>query len=178
MTSGEPLPYDRANRMQRALRRSGATRPGSWFFARVLHHIDRPVHRLSGGRGTLTSMITGLPVVLLTTTGAHTGRQRTMPLLGLPTPDGLAVIASNYGQAHNPGWCHNLRRNPEATLTHGGRTVAVRAVEVDGAQRDQIWATGLRVYPGWTTYERRASGRHIPVFVLAPVPAADAPPAG
>lgn len=178
MSSTGPRTYDRANRVQRTLRRCGATRPGSWIFARILHHVDRPVHRLTGSRTTLTSMITGLPVVMLTTTGARTGSPRSMPLLGLPTADGVAVIASNYGQAHNPGWCHNLRRNPDATVTVAGRTSTVRAVEVDGPQRDRIWAAGLRVYPGWTVYERRAAGRRIPVFVLTPVSGPDQPPPG
>ena len=176
MSSSQPLTYDRANRVQRALRRCGATRPGSWMFARILHHIDRPVHRLTHGRTTFTSMITGLPVVLLTTTGARTGLTRSMPLLGLPTAEGVAVIASNYGQARNPGWCYNLRRNPQATLTLAGQTTAVHAVEVDGQQREQIWTAGLRVYPGWTAYQRRTAGRRIPVFVLTPQPAPDPPP--
>lgn len=175
MNSSQPLTYERANRVQRALRRCGATRPGSWIFARILHHIDRPVHRLTRGRATVTGMITGLPVVLLTTTGARTGLARSMPLLGLPTADGIAVIASNYGQAGNPGWCHNLRRNPHATLALGGRTTPVRAVEVDGRQRDEIWAAGLRIYPGWTAYQRRTANRRIPVFVLTAQPAPDPP---
>jgi deazaflavin-dependent oxidoreductase (nitroreductase family) len=170
VSSSEPLTYDRANRVQRALRRCGATRLGSWIFARILHRIDRPVHRLSGGRATLTSMITGLPVAMLTTTGARTGLARSMPLLGLPTAAGMAVIASNYGQARDPGWCHNLRSDPHATVTVAGQPRAVRAMEVDGPQRDDIWAAGLRIYPGWTAYERRAAGRRIPVFVLTPVP--------
>jgi deazaflavin-dependent oxidoreductase (nitroreductase family) len=166
----QPLSYDRANPVQRGLRRVGASAPGSWVFARVLHHIDRPVHRLTRGRATLTSILTGLPVVMLTTTGARSGATRAVPLLGLPTADGLAVIASNYGQPRDPAWCHNLRSQPDATLTVAGRPSPVRAAEAHGEQRDRIWAAGLLVYPGWAVYERRATGRRIPVFVLTPVP--------
>jgi len=108
-------------------------------------------------------------VVLLTTTGARTGRPRTVPVLGLPTADGLAVIASNFGQQHQPGWYYNLRANPEGSVTADGRTRQVRAVEAEGDVRRRIWEEGLRIYPGWAQYERRASHRRIAVFVLEPV---------
>jgi deazaflavin-dependent oxidoreductase (nitroreductase family) len=160
--------YDKANLLQRALRSFGASGPGSWLFARVLHHVDRPVHRLTGGRHTFASLISGLPVVMLTTTGARSGRRRTVPLLGLPTPRGMAVIASNFGQQHHPAWFHNLRADPHAEVCVEGRTQRCRAVEVDGPERDQIWQQGLTVYPGWSQYEVRASHRRIHVFVLEP----------
>ena len=43
-----------------------------------------------------------------------------------------------------------------------------RAVAIEGEQRDRIWQEGLKVYPGWSTYERRASHRRIAVFILGP----------
>jgi deazaflavin-dependent oxidoreductase (nitroreductase family) len=167
MSDPEPVAYDRANVVQKAIRRVAGTAPGAWLFARVMHLVDRPVHRLSGGRTTMTAALAGLPVVMLTTTGARSGNPRTVPLLGLPLDAGVAVIASNFGQAHNPGWCANLRAQPDATVVVRGTARAVRAREVEGADRDRIWADGLRVYPGWAAYERRTS-RHIPVFVLSP----------
>lgn len=124
----EPLTFEDANALQRALRRLAASGPGAWLFARVLYRIDRPVYRITRGRHTFASFLSGIPVVMITTTGARSGRPRTVPVLGLPTPDGLAVIASN-----------------------------------------KIWTEGLRVYPGWSQYERRASHRRIAVFVLEPV---------
>ena len=154
--------YDRANALQRLLRRFAGSGPGSWLFARVLHHIDRPVYRLTGGRHTFASLVSGIPVVMLTTTGAKTGRRRAVPVLGLPTPGGLAVIASNFGQHNQPGWYYNLRANPAAEVD--GR--AVHAAVAEGEERAQIWAQGLRVYPGWSQYERRAAHRDIVVFVL------------
>jgi len=148
------------------MRRFAASGPGSWLFARVMHHIDRPVYRLTGGRHTFASLASGLPVVMLTTTGARTGVARTVPVLGLPTPDGLAVIASNYGQTHHPAWCHNLRANPEGKVAVDGITRAFRATEAEGDVRSRIWREGLKVYPGWSQYERRAANREIAVFVL------------
>jgi deazaflavin-dependent oxidoreductase (nitroreductase family) len=168
----QPLEFADANPIQRMIRSFASSGPGSWVFARVAHHIDRPVFKWSGGKRTLGSAITGLPLVMLTTTGAKTGKQRTVPVLGLPTEGGIAVIASNFGQHNNPGWYHNLRANPDGRLAVvGGEQRPFHAVEATGERRDRIWEAGLRVYPGWTQYEKRASHRQIVVFVLEPVSA-------
>lgn len=158
--------YGQANFLQRAMRRFAASPPGSWLFARVLHHIDRPVYRLTRGRHTFASLVSGIPVVMLTTTGARSGVPRTVPVLGLQTSDGLVVIASNFGQERHPAWYHNLCANPEGELSVGGVTRAFRASEATGELRARIWQEGLRVYPGWSQYERRAQNRRIAVFVL------------
>jgi deazaflavin-dependent oxidoreductase (nitroreductase family) len=162
-----PTTYAQAHPIQRALRRLAASGPGSWLFARILHRIDAPVYGLTRGRHSFASLVSGLPVVLLTTTGARSGLPRTTPVLALPTPDGLAVIASNWGRERHPAWCHNLRANARGRVSVDGNARGFRAVEVTGAQRDRIWEEGLRVYPGWSQYERRAGERRIPVFVLA-----------
>jgi deazaflavin-dependent oxidoreductase (nitroreductase family) len=162
------LTFDRANRFQRAIRRFAATGPGSWLAIRVMHRIDKPVFRWTRGKHTLTSLATGLPVVFLTTTGARSGQPRTSPVLGFPTGEGLVVIASNYGQAHHPAWYHNLRANPEGEAAVDGQALRFRAIQADGEQRERIWREGLRIYPGWATYERRAPERRIAVFVLEP----------
>lgn len=174
--AGELPTYRRANPVYRAVRRFAATRAGSWLFARTLHHIDRPVHRLTGGRHTFASLVSGLTVVMLTTAGARSGRPRSVPVLGVPTADGLAVVASNYGQGHHPSWCYNLRANPVGEVSVGGVAYRFRAEEATGELRQRIWREGLTVYPGWTQYERRAAARRIAVFVLRPIaPAAPAP---
>jgi deazaflavin-dependent oxidoreductase (nitroreductase family) len=161
--------YAEANAVQRALRRLVASPPGAWFFARVLDHLDRPVYRLTRGRHTLSSLVSGLPVVMLTTSGRRSGRRRTVPLLGLPTPGGMAVIASNFGQRRHPAWYHNLCADPEAELEVAGRRQRCRAVEVDGEGREAIWQQGLLTYPGWAQYESRATNRRIRVIVLEPL---------
>jgi deazaflavin-dependent oxidoreductase (nitroreductase family) len=165
----QPITYDQANVVQRFLRRFAASGPGAWLFARVLHHIDRPVHRFTRGRYTFASLLSGIPVVMLTTTGAKTGQPRTVPVLGIPTPAGVAVIASNFGQYRHPAWYHNLRAHPDADVVVDGIHRRVRAVEADRERRMQIWQQGLRVYPGFGQYEKRASHRCISVFVLEPV---------
>ena len=164
------ITYDDANALQRFLRRFAAGGSGSWLFARVLHHIDRPVHRLTRGRYTFASLVSGIPVVMLITTGARSGRPRAVPVLGIPMPEGVAIIASNFGQRRHPAWYYNLRARPDAEVVVDGVRRRVRAVEAEGERRAAIWRTGLRVYPGFAQYERRAAHRAIAVFVLEPVP--------
>jgi deazaflavin-dependent oxidoreductase (nitroreductase family) len=161
--------YAEANALQRGIRRFASSGPGSFVFARILDHLDRPVYQATRGRHTLTSLLAGLPTVVLTTTGARSGRRSSVPLVGLPTPDGIAVIGSNYGQRHHPAWYHNLRAEPLAEVTIDGARTRVRAVEVEGERRERIWEQALKIYPGYSTYERRASNRRIAVFVLEPL---------
>jgi deazaflavin-dependent oxidoreductase (nitroreductase family) len=158
--------YAQATPVQRALRRLVSSAPGAWLGVRVLQRADEPVFRLTRGRCTLSSLLSGLPVVWLTTTGARSGKPRTVPVLGFPSAEGLVVIASNFGQHRHPDWYHNLRAHPEAELVVEGRRQRVRAVEAHGERRERIWREGLRIYPGWAAYERRAGGRRAAVLVL------------
>jgi len=162
------LSYAEAGPAHRAIRWFAATGPGDWLFANVLRRLDGPVLRLTSGRHTAASLLSGLPVVQLTTTGARTGRPRTVPVLGVPVPGGLAVFASNFGRRQQPGWYHNLRAHPCATVTLRGRVSPVHAVEAGGAVRAEAWRRGLEIFPGWDAYQSRAGGRHIAVFVLEP----------
>jgi deazaflavin-dependent oxidoreductase (nitroreductase family) len=151
---------------QRWIRRFAGTRGGACLFARVLHRIDRFVFRITGGRRTATAVLSGLPVVLVTTTGARTGLPRTVPVLGFPIGDDLAVAAGNFGRAQDPGWCVNLRREPRAQVAVRGHRRSVEAEELTGAAREDVWGRAIEVYPGAAAYERRAGVRTIGVFLL------------
>jgi deazaflavin-dependent oxidoreductase (nitroreductase family) len=106
-------------------------------------------------------------VVMLTTTGAKTGRRRTLPVLGLPDGDTLVVIASNYGQRHNPSWYHDLQAHPRASVTVAGVTLEVEAHELSGEERARYYQRGIEVNAGWVKYRKRAN-RRIPVIRLDP----------
>ena len=80
----------------------------------------------------------------------------------------VVVVASNYGKPQHPAWYHNLRADPHAELVVDGLPTRVVAHEADGAEREHLWREGLRYYPGWAAYERRAAPRRIPVLVLTP----------
>jgi deazaflavin-dependent oxidoreductase (nitroreductase family) len=162
----EALTFARANSLQRATRTLVATGPASRIGIHLFHRLDAPVFRITRGRHTLSSLVTGLPVVYLHTRGARSGQWRASPVLGVPTPEGFVVIGSNYGQGSDPGWSHNLRAHPDGELESEGRRRPFHAVETHGEQRWRLWREGLEIYPGWRSYERRAKGREIPVFIL------------
>ena len=106
--------------MRRLVRRAAATKPGSWIFARVAHRLDGLVYRWTGGRSTAAPWVSGVPVVMVTTPGARSGRSITTPILGVPEGRGIVVIGSNFGQAHHPAWIHNLRAHPHARVSSSG----------------------------------------------------------
>ena len=94
--------YAHANLIQRGIRLAAGTGPGSWLFSHVLDRLDRVTFRLTRGRHMFSSVLSALPVAIVTTTGAHSGRQRTVPLLAMRTPDGLAIIGSWYAKRAAP----------------------------------------------------------------------------
>ena len=160
--------YEQTNWPRRVMRLSGAVPPITWFYARALHHIDAVVYRLSRGRATFTSLVTGLPIMMLTTRGAKSGRERTLPVIGVPHEGRVVVIASNYGQERSPAWYHNLRADPRAKIVFEGEHREVVARELNGEERERWYARGIEIYPGWTAYRKRAAHREIPVIELRP----------
>jgi deazaflavin-dependent oxidoreductase (nitroreductase family) len=144
---------------------------GSRFFARYAHHFDRFIYKLSGQRTTLTSILTGLPVLVLTTTGAKSGLPRTNPLLVIRdphNPDVLALIASNWGQSHHPAWYFNLKANPRASGVLESHRATYTAHETRGEEYNHYWNLACEIYPGYALYKARAGERHIPIMILVP----------
>ncbi|MDJ0954540.1 MAG: nitroreductase family deazaflavin-dependent oxidoreductase [Acidimicrobiia bacterium] len=154
------------NVVQRSLQRIGATSVGTSLFAMVLGPLDQVSHKLSEGRITIGRSLGALPVVMLTTTGAKTGKMRTNPVSAIPYGDDLALVGSNYGRGTSPGWAHNLRANPLATVSHRDHEVAVVASAAEGDQYEEVFAAAVGVYPGYARY-RRTAANTIPVFALA-----------
>ncbi|MFQ5400521.1 MAG: nitroreductase family deazaflavin-dependent oxidoreductase [Anaerolineae bacterium] len=139
------------------------------LFAHVLHSLDRAVIRLSRGRFSLTGLLTGLPVVTLTTIGAKSGMARSVPLIGVPDDEQVILIASNWGQTHHPGWYFNLRAHPEVELSRSGRARKYMAHEAAGPEYDAYWRRAVELYAGYAAYRERTGGRKIPIVVLTPV---------
>lgn len=158
--------YSPPNAFQRSMQRAAASRLGSWVFSKTLHHVDRPLMRVSKGRASLPGLTGGLPIITLTTIGAKSGVPRNAPLVGVPIGSELAVIGSGWGMEPTPGWVHNLLANPAATIQYRERIVPVQARRPTPGEVDRIWDSARRVYPGFAAYPVRASHREIAVFVL------------
>ena len=109
------------------------------------------------------------PVVLLTMTGAKTGRTLRVPLMRVEHDGVYAAVGSRGGAPTHPQWVHNLRAHPEITLQDGTRTSPVVAREIEGPEREQWWSRCVAAYPPYADYQTKTD-RLIPVFVLEPRP--------
>ncbi|MBV8819540.1 MAG: nitroreductase family deazaflavin-dependent oxidoreductase [Acidobacteriaceae bacterium] len=160
------LSFEDANAFHRLMRTFAATKVGVAILRPTAHHLDRLITTVSGGRSSFAGVVTGVPVVMLTSTGAKSGEPRTVAVYGIPHPDGLSLIASNFGGAKHPAWYYNLKAHPEATVSIGRDTWRATARLANPVERGEIWTKGLQIYPGWRKYETRAGERHIEAFIL------------
>jgi F420H(2)-dependent quinone reductase len=109
----------------------------------------------------------GLPVVILTTTGARSGALRKTPIMRVERDGVYAAIAAYAGNPHNPQWYYNLAAHPEAELQDGPQVRQVRARELSGAEKQRWWDIADALNPNYARY-RASAGRDIPVLVLEP----------
>ncbi|MBI3687514.1 MAG: nitroreductase family deazaflavin-dependent oxidoreductase [Actinobacteria bacterium] len=115
--------------------------------------------------GRVGGQFEGAPMLLLTTTGARSGQQRTTPLMYLPDDERLIVFASYAGAPKHPAWYHNLVANPRVTVEVGTETAAMTATIVAGAERNELYARQVSHYPGFGEYQEKTD-RLIPVVAL------------
>ncbi len=146
------------------------TQIGSWMFLHVLNPVDKRLIRwsngaLSSGFGTDFQDNT----VLLSCTGAKSGRPRDIPLLAKPLDDGWVLIASATGRDKNPAWYYNLKARPQCSLLvpHRGAIQCV-AREAEGAERGRAWQAANSQYSGYAAVYQKRTQRRIPVMILVP----------
>jgi deazaflavin-dependent oxidoreductase (nitroreductase family) len=156
----------RPSTFQKLIYRFLMLKPVSAFLANVLHHADAILLNLTNDHHTFTGFA-GLPIIQLTSIGAKTGKLRTSPLVGLMDENKIALVASSFGRAHNPGWYFNLKTHPEGVGRFNGRTETFIAPKTDGDEREKYWQLALSYYAGYDKYKARV-GRKIPVMVLEP----------
>lgn len=138
------------------------------FMSRTLHHIDLFLMRITKGKVSVPKTLGGLPVVRVTTIGAKTGRERTVPLLGMRDGEKWVLVASNWGNEKHPAWYYNLRANPEVRLSHKEQTNQYTAREATEEERPEYWEQAKELYPNYENYQQYAGGRQIPIVVLTP----------
>ncbi|MBF8190243.1 nitroreductase family deazaflavin-dependent oxidoreductase [Nonomuraea sp. K274] len=131
--------------------------------------------RFRANRGQVGAPFEAARLLLLTTTGARTGASHTTPLGYLPDGDRILIIASAGGAPRHPAWYHNLLANPQVTVEDGVFTYQAKAIVLEGAERERMFARAVESDPGWGDYQSR-SGRVLPVVALLPIDAG--PPAG
>ncbi|WP_327291438.1 nitroreductase/quinone reductase family protein [Streptomyces sp. NBC_01198] len=116
--------------------------------------------------GVVGGDFAGVPLLLLTTTGARSGELRTMPMTYLRDGSRLVVFAANGGRENHPGWYHNLLADPSCRVEVGTESYEATAAATDGADRERLWAEQLLVAPYFAGFEERAGKRRIPVVAL------------
>ncbi|MEU3688297.1 nitroreductase/quinone reductase family protein [Streptomyces narbonensis] len=115
--------------------------------------------------GKVGGYFEGGDLLLLTTTGAHSGVQRTVPLGYVRHGDLLLVVGSNLGSDRHPDWFHNLMAHPLVRVELGAEEFEALAVPAEGARRDRLFAHVASVEPGYGEYQRNTT-RVLPVVVL------------
>jgi deazaflavin-dependent oxidoreductase (nitroreductase family) len=125
------------------------------------------LYESSGGTKGTTLMDTGLPVVILTTRGAKSGKIRKTPVMRVEHDGQYAVVASLGGAPKHPVWYHNLKSDPHVELQDGTARQDMTAREVTGSEKAEWWERAVAAYPPYDDYQKRTD-REIPVFVLEP----------
>jgi len=118
--------------------------------------------------GAIGGRMVNCPVLLLTTKGRKTNKQRTVPLLYLSDGDDMVLVASNGGATKHPTWWLNLQSNPSAQIQVRGTKWRVKAERANAEEKRRLWPLLIAMYPGYKGYQEKTS-RDIPVVILHPV---------
>ena len=137
----------------------------SFVALRIAPKIDKLASRLSGGRFVVSQFL--VPTLMLTSTGAKSGLPRESPLATLVDGELFYVVGSNFGTEKHPAWSGNLIKNPQATITYGGKRRDVLAHLLTDEEKAAVWPKLLTVWPTYDSYVER-SGRNLRVFRLEP----------
>lgn len=125
------------------------------------------IEEFRNNAGIVGGVFDGKPLLLLHTTGARSGKQRTNPLMYQPLDHGYAVFASKNGAPTNPDWYYNAVANPEVEVEVGTARLRMVARVADTGERGPIWARQKQEFPLFAGYEA-GTERTIPVIVLEP----------
>lgn len=118
--------------------------------------------------GAIGGRMVNCPVLLLTTTGRKTNRQRTVPLLYLADGGDVVLVASNGGATKHPTWWLNLESNSEAQIQVRSIKHRVRAEKASAEEKQRLWPRLVAMYPGYKRYQEITT-RDIPVVILRPI---------
>ncbi|WP_326718673.1 nitroreductase family deazaflavin-dependent oxidoreductase [Streptomyces sp. NBC_00243] len=125
------------------------------------------LYESSGGTKGTTLMETGLPVIILTTLGAKSGKIRKTPLMRVEHEGRYAAVASLGGAPKHPVWYFNVKSDPRLELQDGAERREFTAREVTGEEKALWWERAVAAYPPYADYQKKTE-REIPLFVLEP----------
>jgi deazaflavin-dependent oxidoreductase (nitroreductase family) len=108
----------------------------------------------------------GVPLLILTATGAKSGRPRATPVVYRPDGDRYVIFATKAGAPENPSWYYNVKANPEVIVEVGTERITAAATELVGKERERLWEAQKAEYSQFAEYEETAAGRVIPLVAL------------
>jgi deazaflavin-dependent oxidoreductase (nitroreductase family) len=131
--------------------------------------VRTQVEQYEGSGGTEGTTLRGMPVIVMTSRGARSGKLRKTPLMRVEHDGIYAVVASQGGAPTHPRWYFNLVADPHVDLRDGPDVSTRMAREVTGEERELWWERAVAAYPDYQDYQEKTT-REIPVFVLEPEP--------
>lgn len=118
--------------------------------------------------GQKANLLRGVPIIVLTTVGAKSGKLRKTALMRVEHGGRYLVVASKGGAPDEPKWAENMRRQPHVELQDGADKRDYLARELSGAERDEWWPRGTEVWPDYDNYQAKTD-RLIAIFLLEPM---------
>ncbi|MFF5990552.1 nitroreductase family deazaflavin-dependent oxidoreductase [Prauserella flavalba] len=107
----------------------------------------------------------GAPILILTTKGRKTGKERKFALIYQEHEGDYVIVASKGGADEHPGWYHNLVANPEVTVQVKADKFAAKARTANESEKAALWPKMAAVWPAYDDYQKKTD-RDIPVVVL------------
>ena len=135
--------------------------PSEWVRDQVAEY------EASGGQRANTLLDTGMPIIVVTTRGAKSGKVRKNPVMRVEHDGSYAAVASKGGAPEHPAWYRNIVDHPEVEVQDGTHKGDYTARVASGAEREQWWERAVAVWPDYDEYQKKTD-REIPVFVLEP----------
>jgi deazaflavin-dependent oxidoreductase (nitroreductase family) len=135
-----------------------------WMFKQFMR-FQIFMYRRSSGK--TFGYVRGMPVLLLTTIGRKTGKQRVTPLMYIRDGDNYVITASNAGEDKHPGWFVNLQANPHARIEVGNITRDVMAHQASPEEKEPLWKQLVEQAPFFEGYRKKTT-RDIPMVILQP----------
>ena len=127
------------------------------------------IDEFRANEGRVGGHFEGRTLLLLTTTGAKTGRTHTTPAIYLEDGGRYIVFASNGGAPNNPGWYHNVRTNPDVLVEVGTESFPATATVLEGPERDELFRRQADRDPSFDGYQA-GMARVMPVVALTRIP--------
>ena len=123
------------------------------------------LYQITNGR--IGGEMSGMSILLLSTTGRRTGKKRTVPLSYMEDGENFVVVGSNAGRDFHPAWYLNLKTEPKAVVQVKDEVLAIEAKQANEGEKRRIWPDLVEFAPAYQDYQQK-NARDIPIMILHP----------